>query len=135
MRMRLKSDVITTWGDVLLLQVVEVVEGLRLGIIEGLVLRLVFHDEHAGPVQVDTPVLAGRGPLDVPFEQGHAAPVNSEDGKELIPERLCFGLFGGFARPSMRKLSGVLSDLVPGRGGLGDRPRLWGARRDTIGNR
>lgn len=107
-------------GQVALLQTGEVVEGLGGCPVEVFAAALVFDEQDALPQQVDVAALAV-ALLDRFLEAGDAAPGDTEDIEEGIPECLGLGIFAGFVGPFLREGEGTGADFIPrkGHGGQG----------------
>jgi hypothetical protein len=59
--------------------------------------------------------MSGAHQLDLLFEYGDAAALDTEHAEEIIPEALRLGRLGGLAFPLAREGERVALDLVPGK--------------------
>jgi hypothetical protein len=92
----------------------EIVQRLGKGAVEALAARLLLHQQHAGPEQVDEP-LSAAVLLDRVLEGGDALVGDAEDFEEGDPERLGLARFVGGVGPFARKGHRAGLDLVPGQ--------------------
>jgi hypothetical protein len=72
----------------------------------------VLDEQHVFPEKINLAEIAGR------FENGHFKGSDgfsreTEDGEELVPERLFIGTFARGAAPVAGKFNGVVTDFVP----------------------
>jgi hypothetical protein len=94
------------------LEVLDIVESLRLGCFKAGAGCLVFDQQLALPEQIDEAVGAAQSP-DRLFERGDGAPRNAEDIEELVPEGLLVGLLACGRSPVAGEEDGPLVDFVP----------------------
>jgi hypothetical protein len=93
-------------------QVLDVVEGLALGLAEILAGGLVFGEEPAFPEQVDAVVGALEG-ADGFLEHGDRAAGKAEDVEKGVPERFGLGGFAGLLGPLAGEGDGARLDFGP----------------------
>ena len=93
-------------------EVLDILEGLRLGLAQILAAALVFDEQHPLPEEIDPSIPPGNL-LDWLLERGQGTAAHAENLEELVPKRLLFGDFASCAGPFRRETYGVLADLVP----------------------
>ncbi len=99
-------------GALLARKILNVVERLRLGLVERFAAALVLGEHHAAPEQVDVAVLTV-DLADGLLERGQQSPANAEHAEELVPEGFRLRVLTVLLGPFARKADGVLADIVP----------------------
>jgi hypothetical protein len=94
----------------------------------------VFHQQDAGPEEVNAAVIAGDF-LDGFLEAGDNTAFDTEDLKELVPKGLFFGALTFDAGPFAGKLDRVVPDFVLGNWHFGDVYGIGHELRDYLAER
>ena len=90
----------------------QIIEGLRFGLIETFPKRLVLDEESSFPEKINIPILIVEL-SDRFLKSGDATPWNAKHIEESIPKGFCFGILTGLASPLPRELNCPLFDLIP----------------------
>lgn len=99
--------------ELVVLEAVEVADGLAVGLGEVLAAAFVLHHELAGPVEVDV-ALAVVQLLHQLLEDGNAFAGDAEDVEEAIPEAFGIGILVVRIAPFVGEGGGAAADLVLG---------------------